>query len=114
MMLSVDRDLNIVSQEPEHRPLRRHRAGIRIGQLYLLIRCSEHDQDDPKDREAERGHATQSCGCTNLFQGRRSAVHLPPRYAVFAGPTQTTAPVTAVPTSGVSQPLKRNRETTTS
>ena len=48
MMLSVDRDLNIVSQEPEHRPLRRHRAGIRIGQLYLLIRCSEHDQDDPK------------------------------------------------------------------
>ena len=48
MMLSVDGDLNIVSQEPEHRPLRRHRAGIRIGQLYLLIRCSEHDQDDPK------------------------------------------------------------------
>ena len=42
MMCGVDGDLDIVADDAGAAPARRHRAGIRISQRYLLIRSSEH------------------------------------------------------------------------
>jgi hypothetical protein len=42
MMCGVDSNLDVVADNTGAAHARRHRAGIRIGQRYLLIRSSEH------------------------------------------------------------------------
>src|SRR5207237_8811825 len=42
MMRNINSDLDVVAHDTGAPPARRHRAGIRIGQRYLLVRCGEH------------------------------------------------------------------------
>src|SRR6188472_4613500 len=42
MMCGVDGDLDVVANDPRAAAAGRHRAGIRIGQRYLLVRCGKH------------------------------------------------------------------------
>ena len=42
MVLGVDRDLHVVADDTGAAPARRHRAGIGIGQRYLLIGRGQH------------------------------------------------------------------------
>ena len=42
MMLGVDGNLNIVANDARAATAGRHRAGIRIGQRYLLVRRGKH------------------------------------------------------------------------
>ena len=42
MMCGVDGDLDVVADDARAAAAGRHRAGIRIGQRYLLVRCGKH------------------------------------------------------------------------
>ena len=42
MMCGVDGNLDVVANDTGATAAGRHRAGIRIGQRYLLVRCGEH------------------------------------------------------------------------
>ena len=42
MMFGVDGDLDVVADDTGASAAGRHRAGIRIGQRYLLVRCGKH------------------------------------------------------------------------
>src|SRR4029453_499281 len=44
VMLGIDRNLDVVAHDTGASAAGRHRAGIGIGQRYLLVRCREHSR----------------------------------------------------------------------